>query len=234
MQHSPSIPHAVSRLIAWRTLSQLIIRRPGQDLRLFELHPGGGSYCLAVAQPATLKTVLVINPSLNPLVKNRAGQLLDAPSDLFHDALEEPLRTVERIERLTELGSPTTATSLTAQTLPLVVLTTLLERTALGRRPLEVDCGWRDSSDGPNQAADWAHDLPACVALREKASWKEQARAAGRYWRLSRPGDARSIVVDLSTSRWWDARHEPQSLWQGWCDGETLRALAGRLELALG
>ena len=234
MQHSPATPHAVSRLIAWRTLSQLIIRHPGLDLRLFELHPGGGSYCLAVAHPATLKTVLVINPSLNPLVKNRAGEILDAPADLFRDALEEPLRTVERIEGLTGLGSPTAGTSLTAQTLPLVVLTTLLERTALGRRPLEVECGWRDSSAGPNQAADWARDLPACVALLEQASWKEQARAAGRYWRLSHPGDARSVVVDLSTSRWWGTAQEPQSLWQGWCAGETLRALAGRLELALG
>jgi hypothetical protein len=245
----PSMRTGLKRAIAWRTLSALIRLHPTMDLRIVESHPCGGMYdCLTLVLWPSMQHVCSMNlagSSLalgSPVGPRRRGRTWGTtPDDTIwryplHGLGDD--RDALAVDVSDFLGMPRSEAgkARSPSQLALAVIGELLDRTALGSRPVDVRNGWAEGDGwGAPNAARWATRLPAVAALATDADWQPTCRAAIRYWSLDRSPqpEVPAVVVDVASSAVWFRGAAQASLSARFASGAGVRALAWWLEQAL-
>lgn len=223
----PSIIQAAS----WRLCSELARRHP-RDVRIVELHPGGGQYdCLALVSRGREPRSL--------LHANRVGSIHANPGDeagwqtwswtdyLTARDLREFLSEVEVALRL---DPPPTVPPATPSTLSWRAISTALASEVLGVADLKALSGMLDTSDwegGPRdelfEAFAGAHE-----ALRRPADGDFLDQPAYRFWFLLRGNDPRVAVESDSGRCWWRDGTEHDLYEDYVANGRRLSATAAR------
>jgi len=215
------LPRPLAQAVAWKTLAKLVWRHPGQDLRLVELHPGGGQYDeLALVEGRFERVLVAFNLGGSSLRIECGGP---EPGRLNYSVrFLEGADLVASVERSLGWGParPTDSPSSVA----LAVLGEFLWRCAQADPPPAMACGWRDSSGLVGAGvASWADGL---VADHESGRWQDTAARAARYWRVG----TGPLVVDLRTSEVIGGDDAGWRCWEEYRRGAGIRALAWRLE----
>lgn len=235
----------IKRAVAWRTITEIVRHHPGLDLRVMEDHPCGGLYdCLVLVHGPTRSLFCSFNLAGSSLALGKPiGPVREFPCGLADHGDEtlwrypqhglgsdrgELARAVEAALGLPERSStdpPSTKTGLA-----LGVVAELLDRVALGRRPVDVRSGWGASTFGC-AVRPWAADKPGVAGVPESA----QSSAASRYWSLDRAEYASepAVVVDLASTQVWIRGEGSLRLANRYAAGRGVRALAWTLEQAL-
>ena len=240
----PDISVGLKRAIAWHTCVDLARHHPTLDLRIFETHPGGGQYdCLTVFREGLTEVVsfnlagssLLLGPPVGR-ARDRDGLTQRHPEAGLWRYPQAGLAR-DRSELASDiearLGFPDRVPPRhTATGLALSVISVLMDRVALGSRPVDARCGWQDGSYGAS-AAPWATGLVAAPA--DAAPWQDRMRVYGRFWALDRAMHSvdRPVILDLASSAVWLRGVPSGSLLDRFRHGEGVRALAWWLEGAL-
>jgi hypothetical protein len=243
---APEVRLGVKRAVAWRTITEIVRHHPHLDLRVMETHPCDGQYdCLTLVIGTECATVCSFNL---PGTGLSLGEPLSRPRDLpwwlkdhghstlwrypQHGLGEERAALALAIEA--RLGFPDRGPSDAPSTptgLALGVVAELLDRVALGSRRVDVRSGWHDTSYDVGVRT-WARDKPGVCAVPETAPWPARARAASRFWSLSRDKnpEAPAIVIDLALTQVWVRGQPRERLVDRFNAGAGVRALAWWLE----
>ena len=241
---------ALKRAVAWRTLTEIARRHPDLPLRLVETHPCGGQYdCLTMIRLPDYAEVCTFNLAGTglllgkPFGRRRPGGGFGAayaddiwryPQHGLGDDRASLAREIEAWLGFPE-GPPASLRS-TAAGLSLGVVAELLDRVALGSRPVDVRNGWLDSSGYADVGVrPWARPLVVARGVPADAEWVAQRAVAIRFWALDRQTDAERprVVVDIATSAVWVAGHTAGALAARYSAGTGIRGLAWWLEQAI-
>lgn len=250
--------YPIRNAIAWRIMTELLRRHHGRHkLRLLILHPSGGLsrqlalYTAAETGPQPtdfwrrLCEISLIDSTIHGLAsaqgaQHQAGTLdLDFPvNTLFQD----PKEVVDRVEGAVRLQA--THSAGLPPTTPAVLgcrLIAALERNALSRDEIDVDCGWVDTAGYFSGVHLGLQHFPTIwpTLPNESTAWEARAKAASRYWIVGRKSQAEGnqtrLVVDLRGQVYFSSR--PEESWDIWTEyarnGRRLLPLIHRAELAL-
>lgn len=206
-----------ARLAAsWRIIGELFRRHHDRcDLRVLELHPGGGTYdCLSLFarrndDPFGVTLLHLNAPAqhihfFDTLHQQRSHPLrlesgVDYVQALFCQA--DPKEIIDAVEA--RAGLPKCPAVLPASSCPVLAIRTLaglLERTVLDRRTMDVHCAWYDSAASGASIAEWARAIPALRAALALSDWREQMRKASRFWRISETNSGPPLLLDFGTA----------------------------------
>jgi hypothetical protein len=243
---APEVRVGVKRAVAWRTITEIVRHHPDLDLRLTETHPCGGQYdCLTLVIGTACATVCSFNLHGTGLeIGAPVGRPRELPwwlkdhahSNVWrypqHGLGEDRGALALAIEA--RLGFPVRRPGdppATATGLALGVVAELLDRVALGCRPVDVRSGWLDTSYDVGVRA-WARGKPGVSGVPETAPWPARARAASRFWSLSRDPDpeAPALVVDLASTQVWARGRPGDRMVDRFNAGAGVRGLAWWLE----
>lgn len=205
-----SVP--VRSAVIWK-LTELLCRRrrPGLDLSVTILRPGGGQYfCVCLMRRETWTDAVMMNVAgtsleLKPIHPPRA-RMEDMPwhreryqvGILTHGVVQ----VANDVEAL--LGLPAWHGTLASTTPPLLgirLISAVMQRTLFAPQPTLADAGYLDSSAEGTGVQPWVARFPE-VRKQVEASrddWRAAARGASRIWRLCRNGATHGVLLDLAT-----------------------------------
>lgn len=202
---------ATKSAIAWRLVDGLARRpRPGVDLRVAILRPGGGQYfCVSLVDPAAMKPVLMMNLRgsslwIQPLATPRiARDELRWARDGYLDAVlaHGTEAVVDDIEALLGLRAwEPRDVAVTPALLGIRVIAGVMERRVFSAHGFVAECGYHDSSDGSG-VNEWVSAFPALYERTRHVTTESSAfRLASRVFRITparRPGPA--VCLDLGS-----------------------------------
>lgn len=215
--------------IATKTLVELMRRHP--ELRLIELHPGGGQYDSLGLWRGDLQVMCQFNLAGTSLVVGDLGERSprsDKPGWWRDGLWRYPQVWAEHdllLQMQERLGlQPAQPGPPRPHTLALGVVAELCARLSFSEATLTLRAGWCDSSGmGGSFLTEWCPPYPGS---KDPNAWRKQARWGTRFWSISHQGGQERLTLDLKTG----AIQGGMDLWGLYKRGAGIRELAWQLE----
>ena len=184
-------------------------RRPGIDLSVTILRPGGGQYfCVTLGRRDDWKPVVMMNVAGTSLETTALGEPRTRIEDLpwHRDGYQAALLTrsvaavaddIEALLGLPPWRGPLASTS--AALLGVRLVSAVMQRTIFSPQLTIADAGYLDSSGGGSGVQPWVARFPDvhAKAVAARDDWMVAARHASRIWRLGKKGSERAVLLDL-------------------------------------
>jgi hypothetical protein len=204
-------------IASWRIATEIVRRRP-KDLRILELHPGGGSYdCLAVFDDRLHSLIhLNRNGTIHLFRTVAGGDVPDCSSNPDWDIAfsEQPLdAVVKRLCDCIRLPTPTKLPPSTSRVFVYRLIADWLAHTAFTLEDWSCRSGFYDTSDiGGGVIERWFDLFPGAKGrLRVPSKEVAASNSAYRFWFLCRDGEP--VFCTETTGTGWDLSGTAFDLW---------------------
>lgn len=152
------VDRSVLEAVSWRLASELVRRHP-RTTRIRHTHPGGGQYdCLTITTPNFHGGAIELNRHGTIQIRERFDEQ-PATSDPFtwdRYLRADPHQFLHHLEQTAGLRAPAQVPAVTPMTLTYRVLAMIAATATKSVRPIDIESGYFDSSDGgfPNRDLD--------------------------------------------------------------------------------
>jgi hypothetical protein len=245
----PELPRSLVQAMVLLTLSALYRRHHrAHDLRLFEMHPGGGMYDgYTLVIPPKMINLCFFNVAGTGLLLHEVGEPRPpegADERWFDNVWRYPrafltvggaVRLADRMEARLGLEPVRQTPAPSPSSIVVATFAELARRYALSDRAPHFRSGWLDTSGMvPSSVRPWVRRFTEVQARCDAADgWPAAALVANRLWGVDgeeRAMDDPRVVVDLGTGTVFLEGEPAGSLWHRYQKGEGLRSLAWWLE----
>lgn len=222
-----NVSFPVRSALAWKVAETLCRRRrPGFEMSVTILRPGGGQYfCVSVMRRDEWRTLAMLNLNgtsvvVNPWDDSATAEGWVPPFDGVYPApiLElGPRAFAAALETAMGLEpAPGSPAGTTPALLCVRLISAVMQRVIFSEGGLVADSGWFDSSGEECHVQDWVKSFPeeyeSAEQLVARGDWRLGARLASCFWQLSNRRGDRVVLLDFRNATALIPGRNPQRL----------------------